>query len=78
MEQKRINEARKELLGIEVGIKQVLMEIDKINPDEPIGESRSKMITNLNFAEDVARYGKMVLNDDPHALYMDLAESFRE
>lgn len=78
MEQTQIEQTKKELLEIEAGIKQVIMELDKVNVNEPIGESRSKMVKDYNFACDVANYGKMVLNDDPHALYLDLAESFRD
>ena len=78
MQQTQIDETRKELLEIEAGIKQTIMELDKINPNEPIGESRSKMIKDLHFAHDVAHYGKMVLNDDPYALYQELAQDMRD
>lgn len=59
-------------------ITDLITQVSKVNPDEPIGESRQKMVQTMNFADDVIEFGQLVLNDDPHVLYQRLQEAFRD
>lgn len=66
-----------ELSKLVTQITELMTKVSKVNPEEPIGESRRKMVQDMNFADDVCTYGQMVLNDDLHAIYQSLAEDFR-
>lgn len=59
-------------------ITELMVEVSKVNPNEEIGEARRKMVQTMNFADDVCHYGQMVLDDDLHAIYSLLRESFAE
>lgn len=78
MNQKEIDLTQDKLNELLSQIYDIKKQLYVINPDQAIGEERRKMIQTLNYAQDVAYYGQLVLNDDPYVLYQDLAEDMRE
>lgn len=74
MNQQEINETKEKLVVHINSFLEIIADLDRINPDEPIGEERRKMISKLNYAGDVAHLTEKVLADDPYSLYLELAE----